>query len=143
MKEKILFAVLLLLLLLVETTIISYPFIFIFSLFSMLIFKSVRMAIFVFVIGILLDTLRVVPIGMTSVLVLTFGIAVSFYARSLHAADILIFSGVIFILTLIYSILAHYPLSIFWSVVTFGSILFLLYSIFSKQGMISRRDIIH
>lgn len=141
MITKSILIVLLFLMLVIESTFIAYPFVLVVSLFAITVFRSNRILIAIFTLTLLLDIVRVIPLGTTTLFVFAFALLSSFYQRSLHAADVLIFAGVIFVISIVYSIVTFYSVNIFLSIAVFASILAVLSWAYSTRGVLTERNL--
>lgn len=141
MAVKIFFTILLIFSLIIESTLIAFPLVFVLSLFILALYKNSWMLAVVFLFAFAVDAIRVAPLGLTPAILMGCAILFSFYQRTLHAADIVIFSVIIFALSIIYDVVAGYPISIGWSMVVFGFLWLVLYSVYKEKGIISEREV--
>lgn len=126
MITRIILTILLVLSLLIEGTFISFPFVFIVASILFMLYPDFFTLTLVFLAGIIIDSLRGGQIGLTPFVIFILLLFIS--------SDIWIFSlknsvtvvTILFLVTLIYSIILSYPFNIFLYISIFTILLFLL-----------------
>jgi len=125
----------------IDSTIVSFPFVFIISVFLLMLFKKKRVYLFVFLSTLIFDSLSTNPLGVTTVGVFATSFLISMYSRQLHAADIFFLTVFIFIASFVYGNFAGYTLSPLLYISTFIVVLILFFTLYSKRGVISERSL--
>lgn len=126
----VLYSLFLLLALLVETSVVKIPTTMVFLLILYITFKTQKILVLAFLMGILLDLLNIKPIGTSSLLFIIFLLFVSLYEKKyqIHTLPFVALSS--FICALIYNFVVYQPNSN-WTVTllaTFTGVLFFLFS---------------
>ncbi len=141
MSPEIIFILLLILALFVESTLVNFPLVLVLSLYMVVVFKSTRITIAVFLAAFSIDALRVVPMGTTPMIVSAMALFGLVYQRSLHFADILLLTVLIGVVTVGYSMYAGYGLTFFPSIIVFTLILVVFYRMYDKKGILTERNV--
>lgn len=124
MAIRILFIMLLILSLFIETTLISFPLFVFFSILFFFFSRQLRDALIIFFLGFVLDAARVAPFGFTSLyLSLTFlllGSDASFF----NIQDVWFFAFLVFVVTVLYGFLSGYSFIPVFYIVFVGGFMF-------------------
>lgn len=133
--QKIAFSIILLLLLLVESTLVAYPFVFILIFLLFMREQSIATLIIVLIAGFMLDSLRVIPLGTTPLFSFGLFFVLFLYNRALHLGEVMLLLAVCFAATVLYSMVAHYPIHWWLHVLVFVSLFVVVYKVHQKKHL--------
>lgn len=133
MITRIVFFVILLLLLLLESTLISYPFVFVLIFLLFMRYQTIGTLVTVLIIGFMLDSLRVVSVGITPLFSFGLFFILFLYNRSLHLGELALLLVACFAATLLYSSVAHYPINLVLHVLVFTALFVVVYTVQQKK----------
>lgn len=133
MLTRIVFIAILLILLVIESTLIAYPFVFILLFLLFMRYQTIGTLVIVLVIGSMLDSLRVVPIGITPLFSFGLFFVLFLYNRSLHLGQLLLVFITCFFATIGYSYVAHYPINIVQHSLVFAALFMVAYTVHRKK----------
>lgn len=119
MNFKIYLSISLILALLVESTFSFFPFVFIFSCLLFFIWADVRSFVFLFLITLTLDSLRVVHFGLTPIFLFSSLLLLKLYRKTFNLQDPRIIFFLVLILGIIYSSIVGYGTNIIFSLILF------------------------
>lgn len=96
--------------LLIETTIISFPFVLLISLMLVIMFRNVPSYVSALILGVAIDSMRVAEFGITPLFI--FGVAafLYLYEKYFGSKDIAIVAFVVIVAGFLYSYLSHYSM---------------------------------
>lgn len=133
MISRIIFIGILLLLLLIESTLISYPFTFILIFFLFMRNQSISTLLIVLIMSFMLDSLRVIPVGTTAIFSFAVFFVLFLYNRSIELGEMIILFIAGFLATLVYCYVAKYPINIFFHTLVFASLFVVSYIVHQKK----------
>lgn len=90
-------------LLLMESSIFSFPFVFVFSIAVLAIFRNLKASIFALILGLFSDSFRVINFGLTPMYIFSTYLAILFYEKYFGKNDIIAIISIIVLSTLIYA----------------------------------------
>lgn len=128
-----LFTAIILSLLVIESTLVSYPFVFILLFLLFMRYQTIGTLIIVLVLGCMLDVLRVVTIGITPLFSFGLFFVLFLYNRSLNLGQFLLIFIACFFATLLYSYVAKYPINLVLHAFVFTSLFVVAYTIHRKK----------
>lgn len=132
----ILFLLLLTLFLLLELTIFSLPFVFLFSVIILAFHRSLPSMLLVLIACLMLDAIRVDLFGITSILVFLTLLVIHLYERYFGSSDVFPIAAITIIGTFIYSYVLSYSLfSVILMFVLIGILLY-LFQYLVKKGLL-------
>ena len=118
-KKTLIFPVMLVLIFL-EFTFISFPFVLLILLLSYILYPSVRFIILACIIGIIVDSISLSTIGKTPLFLVASFLLIDVYKKAFEIKDSRVLAGILFVLTFVYSRLFSYSDSLFMFVLIFG-----------------------
>jgi hypothetical protein len=127
------FVIILSVLLVIESTLIAYPFVFVLLFLLFMRHQSIVTLVIVFIFGCIIDSLRVVPLGTTALFSFGLFFILFLYNRSLQLSEIMLLLIACFGATFIYSIVAHYPLNIVLHLLVFSLLFVVVYKVRRKH----------
>lgn len=127
--QKVVIGIILAILLLIESTFIAYPFVFVLLFLLGMRYPSIWTLGIVFVTSFVLDTLRVIPLGTTSLFVFALFFFLFLYNRALHLGEIMLVLLAAFVATIIYSTIANYPFNMFLHILVFSLLFVVVYKV--------------
>ncbi len=133
MLARIIFVVILLILLMIESTLIAYPFVFILLFLLFMRYQTIGTLVIVLVIGSMLDSLRVIPLGITPLFSFGLFFILFLYNRSLHLGQVLLVFTACFFATLGYSYVAQYPINMILHSLVFTALFMVAYTVHRKK----------
>ncbi len=128
------FFVILILLLVIESTIISYPFVFILLFLMFMRYQTIGTLIVVMIVGSILDSLRVVSVGITPLFSFTLFFVLFLYTRKLDLRQTILVITACFFATLVYSHVTHYPINLLLHFVVFFALFVIAYIVHRKRS---------
>jgi len=117
--------------LILETTIFSFPLVVILSLCLFILFPSIGVLISIFVVGLLLDSVKAGILGVTPLFLFLYFLILTVYQKVFNFKDSLTILLFIFLPTVVYAHISTYSINIF-SYLLFFVLLFLLIRYFKK-----------
>ncbi|HRN96075.1 MAG TPA: hypothetical protein PLD54_01375 [Candidatus Levybacteria bacterium] len=132
MVARIIFVSILLLLLLIESTLISYPFVFILIFLLFMRYQTISTLIIVLVVSIMLDALRVIPVGTTAIFSFAVFFVLFLYNRSIKLGEMILLFVAGFLTTLVYSYIAQYPINLVLHFLVFAALFVVAYTVHQK-----------
>lgn len=141
MNIRIWLLILLFISLFIDSTLVSFPLVFILSVYLLMLFKKKRVYIIVFLTTLVLDALRVEPLGVSAIAVFATSFLISLYSRQLHAADIFFLTVFIFGASFIYGNFVGYSSSVLLYLLSFVFVNILFFVLYSKRGVINERSL--
>ncbi len=133
MIRNILFFIILLLLVLIESTLIAYPFVFILMFLLFMRSQTISTLIMVFIIGLILDSVRIIPFGITPMISFGLFFLLFLYNKALHLRGLFLILLACFAATMGYAFVAQYPFSPFMHMCVFVLLSLVLYKVSRKQ----------
>lgn len=118
----LLFSIILIFLLIIESTIVSYPFIFVLLFFLFMRYQTITTLVMVLLTGSLLDNLRLVPVGLTPLILFGLFFILFLYTRKIDVRQILIIFITCFFATIFYSYVANYPINLLFHLIVFSAL---------------------
>lgn len=98
------------LLLLVESSIFSFPMVFVFSVVILSVFRNIKAGILVFILGLFADAFRVVNFGITPVFIFLTYVLIFLYEKYFGRNDYVSILAILVFATIIYSIVLSFSL---------------------------------
>ena len=135
MNLRLILVLLILASLFFETAILALPFLFIVSILSFMLFPDLKTLILVFIVGILLDILKVNTVGLTPVITFVSFIILVFIKRVFEVRDFRINLLILFFSSFVFANFASYSDNLLIYFLIFGSIWFSL-SYFLKTRLL-------
>jgi hypothetical protein len=123
----------LLLLILIESTLISYPFVFILIFLLFMRYQSISTLIIVLLISSILDAIRVVPVGTTALFSFTIFFILFLYNRTIQLGEMALLFVAGFFITLGYSYIADYPINALLHILVFLTLFCISYLLHQKK----------
>ena len=133
MISRIIFIGILLLLLLIQSTLVSYPFTFILIFFLFMRHQSISTLLIVLVMSFILDSLRVIPVGTTAIFSFAVFFVLFLYNRSIELGEMIILFIAGFMATLVYCYVAKYPINLFFHTFIFLLLFGVSYLVHQKK----------
>ena len=99
--------------LILETTIFSFPLVVIFSLFLFILFPSIGVFVSIFMVGLLLDSIKAGMLGTTPLFLFLFFLILTVYQKVFNFKDTLTILIFIFLATVVYAYIFAYSINIF------------------------------
>ena len=109
--------------LILETTIFSFPLVVIFSLFLFLLFPSIGVFVSIFMVGLLLDSIKAGMLGTTPLFLFLFFLILTVYQKVFNFKDSLTVLIFIFLATVVYAYIFAYSINIFSYLLFFALLL--------------------
>ena len=110
--------------LILETTFFSFPLVIIFSLFLFILFPSVGILITIFIVGLLLDSVKAGILGATPLFLFLYFLLLTVYQKVFNFKDSLTVILFIFLATVVYAYIFTYSVNIFSYVLFFALLIF-------------------
>jgi hypothetical protein len=132
MISRILFIGIVTILILIESTLISYPFVFILIFLLFMRYQTVSTLVIVLVMSIILDAVRVVPIGTTALFSFATFFMLFLYNRSIELGEMFLLFIAGFFITLFYGYVAEYPINGLLHFLVFATLLLVAYTVQQK-----------
>lgn len=133
MIRRILFISILLILILIESTLISYPFVFILIFLLFMRDQSIFTLILVLIMSSILDIVRVVPVGSTAIFSFTIFFVLFLYNRSIHLGEMALLFIAGFFITIFYSYVTQYPINAILHILVFATLFLVTYLLHQKN----------
>lgn len=120
--------------LLVETTWLNFPFIFLIGAVLLLLIKRVPMYVIVFIMGILIDSLRITNFGLTPIFLLGTAGIVFLYERYSGSSDPVVAGFVIAVMAIAYSHFLNYSVFATVGFLALLTILWVCYRLYARRA---------
>ncbi len=112
-----------------ETTLFSFPLVVVTALLLYIFFPKTETLFMVFMIGLLLDALKVSQFGITPLFLMGVFLLLNFYKRYFEPKDLLFVTPFVFLCAFIYALLVSYAVSItFYSLLFVQALMVVLYA---------------
>lgn len=122
---------------LVETTVLAIPFVYLISAFLLVFFRRVRVFISVFVLAFIIDSLRVSSFGVTAFFLAGLCLALFLYERYSGSDDKIVSSVVICASGIIYAHYLHYSVSQTLFIILLSGFTLYAFQLLSRKGILS------
>lgn len=132
MGIKIILFFFLLLAILLQTTVISFPLFIIFSIILYILYPELDSVFIIFVGAVILDILQITPIGATALFVISFLLIINFAQKFFNTRDYKSILLIIFIASIAYALIFSYGVNWFLYILIFGGIL-IMTQIFNRR----------
>lgn len=133
MEAKNILAVLLILSIFIETTVFSFPFVFVLSLLLFIFFPEMRILFLIFFISLLMDVLKSSATGIYPLVIFSSFALIALYRKAFELKDYKVVLLILFLLTFAYAKFASYADNLIIYVVIFGgSAIFFAYFLKKK-----------